>query len=192
MARGRVGGRASGIGLRRFQGGRGPGRPRQLVWIENLDGRTHALTVDTGGRESAVAFNNAGTQVAVASWDGIARVFDARTGHVLFQLVGNPEGMTSIAYSPDDRYIVSTSANGDVQTWAPTDGRLLRTQGDPYDPALITFNPAGQISTWDGNNTFRVWNTCSGCEDPSALLRMARGAVVYPLTRAESEQSAQG
>ena len=159
------------------------------VWIKKLDSQSHAITLDTGGRESAVAFNNAGTQVAVASWDGIAQVFNAQTGDALFELVGNPEGVTSIAYSPDDRYIVTTSANGDVQTWSPSDGRLLRTQQDPNDPFLTVFNSQGQASTWDQDNTLRVWNLCSGCEDPSALLGMARRAVVYPLTASESEQS---
>ena len=133
------------------------------VWIKKLDSQSHAITLDTGGRESAVAFNNAGTQVAVASWDGIAQVFDAQTGDALFELVGNPEGVTSIAYSPDDRYIVTTSANGDVQTWSPSDGRLLRTQQDPNDPFLTVFDPQGQASTWDQDNTLRVWNLCSGC-----------------------------
>ena len=144
------------------------------VWIKKLDSQSRAITLDTGGRESAVAFNNAGTQVAVASWDGIAQVFDAQTGDALFELVGNPEGVTSIAYSPDDRYIVTTSANGDVQTWSPSDGRLLRTQQDPNDPFLTVFDPQGQASTWDQDNTLRVWNLCSGCQDPSALLGMAR------------------
>ena len=137
------------------------------VWIKELDSQSRAITLNTGGRESAVAFNNAGSQVAVASWDGIVQVFNAQTGRALFQLVGNPEGMTSVAYSPDDRYIVTTSANGDVQTWSPSNGRLLRTQQDPDDPFLTVFNPRGQASTWDLDNTLRVWNVCSGCEDPT-------------------------
>ena len=161
------------------------------VWLTDLDTAGHAVTVNAGGRESAVAYNNAGTQVAVASWDGIARVFDADSGHALFQLVGNPEGITSVTYSPDDRYIVTTSASGDVQTWSASNGRLLRTQEDPNDPYLMVFNPAGQVATWDQDDTINVWNLCSGCENPNALLAMARRAVVYPLTAAESEQSGQ-
>ena len=51
--------------------------------------------------------------------------------------------MTSVTYSPDDRYIVTTSANGDVQTWSSSNGRLLRTQQDPNDPFLIGLQPAG-------------------------------------------------
>jgi WD40 repeat protein len=162
------------------------------VWLWSLTTRSPLVTVDTGGRESAAAFNNAGTQVAVASWDGIARVFDAQTGRALFQLVGNPEGMTSVSYSPGDRYIVTTSANGDVQTWSPSDGRLLRTQQDPNDPYLTAFTTKGQVSTWDQDNTLNVWNLCSSCQDPTALGAIARRALVSPLTAAEAEQSAQG
>ena len=141
------------------------------VWIAHLATKSRGITLDTGGRESATAFDNAGMQVAVASWDGIAQVFDTRTGHLLFQLVGNPEGMTSVSYSADDRYIVTTSANGDVQTWSSSDGTLLRTQQDPNDPFLTVFDPQGQASTWDEDNTLRVWNVCSGCEDPQRAPR---------------------
>lgn len=162
------------------------------AWVVRTNSRVPILTTSTGGRESGMAISPSGNQLAITSWDGIATVIDTRTGHRLFQLVGNPEGMTNVAYSPDGRYIVTTSANGDVQTWSTADGRLLRTQEDTYDPSYVAFTPAGQVFTLDVDNTLRLWDPCSSCQDPAALLASARKAIVSPLTTAEQQQSGAG
>jgi WD40 repeat protein len=162
------------------------------AWVIALSGQKVITALNAGGRESAMAFNPSGSQLAVATWDGIAAIFDPHTGRSLFQLVGSPEGLSDIAYSPDGRYIVTTAANGDVQTWSSSTGRLLRTQTDPYNPASITFTSSAQFSTFDADNTIRTWDVCTGCQDPNMLLSLARRAAVSPLTVTERAQSAPG
>jgi WD40 repeat protein len=160
------------------------------IWTVDLADHSALRLLNSGGRASALQLNTAGTQLAVSSWDGTADVFDPRTGRRLFQLIGSA-GMTDIAYSPGDRYIVTTSVSGDVQTWSADDGRLLRSQSDPSGTSLITFASPNRFSTLDNDGDLRVWDVCSDCQDPGPLLQMARHAVVTPLTAAESQQSAQ-
>ncbi len=160
------------------------------LWLVDLASHAAVLALDTGGRESAMAFNPSGTRIAVASWDGITTVLDTRSGARLFQLVANREGTTDVSYTPDGRYIVTTSANGDVQTWSSADGQLLQTQGDPYDPSAIGFLATGDIVTVDADLTLRTWNLCADCQDPNGLLRLGARAVVTPLTATEQQQQA--
>jgi len=161
------------------------------IWTIDVAVHSKPLLLNSGGRASALALNTAGTQLAVSSWDGIANVFDPRTGRRLFQLIGST-GLTDIAYSPDDRYIVTTSISGDVQTWSADSGRLLRSQSDPSDAWLIAFSSPSRFSTLDNDGELRVWDVCSDCQDPGPLLRTAQHAVVTPLTAAESQQSSEG
>ncbi len=161
------------------------------IWTIGVSDHSPPLLLNSGGRASALALNTTGTQLAVSSWDGIANVFDPRSGRRLFQLIGSA-GLTDIAYSPDDRYIVTTSISGDVQTWSANDGRLLRSQTDPSGTSLIAFASPGRISTIDNDGDLRVWGVCGDCQSAGPLLGMARQAEVTPLTAAESQQSSQG
>ncbi len=161
------------------------------IWRIDLGDHSPPLLLNSGGRASALALNAKGSQLAVSSWDGIANIFDLRSGRRLFQLIGSA-GLTDIAYSPDDHYIVTTSVSGDVQTWSTKDGRLLRSQTDPSGTSLIAFASPDRISTLDDDGNLRVWGVCGDCQNAGALLRMAHHAEVTPLTAAESQQSSQG
>ena len=147
------------------------------IWTISVATHSAPLLLNSGGRASALALNTTGTQLAVSSWDGIANVFDPHSGRRLFQLIGTAS-LTDIAYSPDDRYLVTTSVSGDVQTWSAGDGRLLRDQSDPSGTSLIAFASPGRFSTLDNDGALRVWDVCGDCQDPDPLLQMARHAVV--------------
>jgi WD40 repeat protein len=52
-----------------------------------------------------------------ASWDGTARVWEATTGVQLAVLRGHEGVVVSAAFSPDGRYIVTTSDDGTARIY---------------------------------------------------------------------------
>jgi DNA-binding beta-propeller fold protein YncE len=57
------------------------------------------------GEPSGVAFNPAGTELAVSSLSGAVTVFDALTAHPELSLPNASTEVTSVAYSADGRYL---------------------------------------------------------------------------------------
>lgn len=76
-------------------------------------------TFTAPGRPSALAFNPAGTQLAVSSSIGAVTIFNPRTGDRLRSLPTAAAGVTSIAYSPDGRYLVTTLLTSPSRSSSP-------------------------------------------------------------------------
>ena len=61
-------------------------------------------------------------------------------------LKGHTESVTSVAFSPDGRHIVSGSDDKTIQIWdAQTGGQVGKPfQGNTYLNRLVTFSPDGK------------------------------------------------
>ncbi|HNS01227.1 MAG TPA: BTAD domain-containing putative transcriptional regulator [Anaerolineae bacterium] len=70
------------------------------------------------------AFNPAGDRVATLSWDGTARLWDAATGEELLTLRGENNG-PDLAFTPDGRFLATTSGSGAVHVYAAQIDDLL-------------------------------------------------------------------
>jgi hypothetical protein len=62
-----------------------------------------------------------------ASEDNSLKLWDAATGRLLRTLQGHSKSVTSVAFSPDGRYLVSGSEDNSLKLWDVATGRLLRT-----------------------------------------------------------------
>jgi WD40 repeat protein len=91
-----------------------------------------------------VAYSPDGKRIATACWDGMARVWDAKTGQLLLTLKGHTEAVIAIAYSPDGQRIATGSNDQTAKIWDANSGKELLTLTDPKNWVQgLSFSPDG-------------------------------------------------
>jgi WD40 repeat protein len=72
--------------------------------------------------------------------------------------------------------------------WEPTTGRLLRTLDSGNPMFGVAFSPdGGTIATMDTNGVIRLWDACTDCANPDALMALAKTRVTRELTASEQQ-----
>ena len=146
---------------------------------------------DQHGQLSHIAFDPAGDRLALGSWDSTVTVLNVATDKPELELVGDTRGVEGVTYSPDGRYIATTSVDDTMRVWNATTGQLMQVDHDETAPGSPSFNPDGQILAETNNdNQIRLWAVCPDCGDPAALLSVSRSSVVSPLTPLERAEVA--
>ena len=80
-------------------------------------------------------------------------------------LQGHIGGVSSVAYSPDGRHIVSGSWDNTIRVWNTTIGQCVAGpfQGHTQPVLSVAYSPDGRhIVSGSCDNTIRVWNTTTG------------------------------
>lgn len=117
------------------------------VW--NVASGALLQTLQTGGLGSGVAFSPDGRQIASIGWD-IVTVHDVASGKEAFQfgIFTKHVALSSIAYAPDGKRIITGEEMGYARVWDAKDGKLLFGL-NPYDPKspLSRRGPAKPIQT---------------------------------------------
>ncbi len=102
--------------------------------------------------------------VAAAGKEGV--VWDTATGELLMTLRGHAEGVVSAVYSPNSRYIATTSHDLTARIWDATSGKevsVLRGHAGVVAGARFSTDGARVVtSSWD--RTARLWDTLTGRE----------------------------
>src|SRR5262249_25216393 len=115
-----------------------------------------------GARLAARLQKNEGVQV----W-----VWDAETGHSLYQLQGFGKDVHTLRFSLDGRRLLTSDDDGSARVWDAADGRLLLTlAGHPTGVTRAEFSPDGKRvltlnggqSSNDGVTAGRVWDAADG------------------------------
>jgi WD40 repeat protein/serine/threonine protein kinase len=152
------------------------------VW----DARTGTLLLEAKGMMSlwsSVAFSPDGTRLVAGRDDRTARVIDAQTGAVLLELKGRqpishsnrsgggPEGVLSVAFSPDGTRIATAGGTGGfgndeggASVWdVRTGAELLELKGHTGMVMSVAFSPDGErIITGSADGTAKVWDARTG------------------------------
>jgi WD40 repeat protein len=146
--------------------------------IQGNAGELRGMTV--GGDAYALALNPDGTRIAVSVGDpftapeeaAAARIsiLNAATGQELGRISAHRAPVNSLAFSPDGRRLLSTSADGSATLWQITrsEGELstaeifsLDDQDAPFFRA--SFGPDGERALVGGyQNEMRLWNLTTG------------------------------
>ena len=132
------------------------------------------------GWVNEVAFSPDEKQIATVAKDGTTRVWDATTGddhttHIWDPLSGKDlmifredsdatSGAAGVAFSPDGKYVVTSSWDGVVRLSNVMTGREVRRFLGHSGPAFgAAFSPDGKYVLSSGNDeTARLWDVKTG------------------------------
>ena len=163
-----------------------------IVW-DTATGREVA-TFDDKAEVSSLAFDPRSSRLAVASWNGALTVWDVHTRRSVQNLVADVQSVERVIYSPDGRWIVTTSQDGTARVWDARTAQLLRIDAHPDAVLMVTFGPGQRtIATVDIDGVVRIWDACTACEDPNGLVSLAsRRVLVHPTPLQRSAMTGNG
>ena len=140
---------------------------------------TSSVTVlkgHTDGLGSAV-FSPSGDAVLTASWDGTARLWDARTGELKAVLEGHTDRVVSAAFDRSGNAVVTASLDKTARLWDARTGELKAVlEGHTDALHSAAFNRSGDaVVTAGWDRTARIWDATTG--EPKAVLEGHHGPV---------------
>ncbi|HYH47472.1 MAG TPA: WD40 repeat domain-containing protein, partial [Thermoanaerobaculia bacterium] len=122
----------------------------------NWDGEQRLWT-GAGSHQSGVL----GGDRPLRPTDHLARLWDARTGREVRQLLGHRTMVTAVAFSPDGARVLTGSADGAVRLWTAATGETVRKLDRAHRSAVraISFSPDGAVFLTAGEDgTLRLWS----------------------------------
>jgi WD40 repeat protein len=162
----------------------------QIVIWDTTTGREvgHEVKFNFTVNLLAPRFTPDGSHLAVANTgnSGQVSILDVATDRVVTVLTAHTGQVQDIAYSPNGTLLATASIDHTVRIWDAHNGRPLRILYHPNAVDAVAFGPnSNRIATLDYNGTIRLWDACTDCENPTALLALAKQRVTRQLTPAE-------
>jgi hypothetical protein len=79
-------------------------------------------------------------------------------------LIGHTQGVSSVSFSPDGKWIASGSWDYTVKNWDSQSGKLIRSLiGHKKPVTSVSFSPDGKwIASGSEDNTVKIWDSQSG------------------------------
>ncbi len=98
--------------------------------------------------------------------ENTARLWDAQTGELLQELVGHTDAIRSASFSPDGRYILTSSDDFTTRLWDAQTGRqiqLYRDSASRYAMISAAMSQDGRyVLTGSADNVARLWDKATG------------------------------
>ena len=137
------------------------------VKLWKLEGKTYQFPKSLEGHVDFVrslAFNREG-KLASASYDNTVRLWDVERGKCIKVFRGHTHRLRAIAFSPDDKTIVSGGWDHQLKIWNIDEGNdsLRSLQGKTYWICSADISPDGEfVVSGSDDKTLKLWNVESG------------------------------
>ena len=106
------------------------------------------------------------------SADHVMRLWDARTGRLLWRMAADTGGAEALAFSPDGKRL-ATAGDGRIRLWEVASHREVRRFPDTKARS-VAFSPDGKLLAAGGyDNLIRLWTVAGG--DHTKPVRQLRG-----------------
>ncbi|CAG8647186.1 26118_t:CDS:10 [Gigaspora margarita] len=102
-------------------------------------------TIEIGTPISTLRFHTENDLLAIVSDDLCVRIIDIETNKIIREFWGHKNRITDLTFSPDGRWIVSTSLDATVRTWDLPTGHLIDIFRVENVPTSVTFSPNGDF-----------------------------------------------
>jgi WD40 repeat protein/tRNA A-37 threonylcarbamoyl transferase component Bud32 len=124
-----------------------------------------------GARIMTICFSPDGQRVLTASLDGVARMWDARTGRALFDLT-HARNIRLGIFSPDGRFVLTGAYDHTACIWDAADGHRV---GQPmtHQGTVMTANYSlnvERVVTGSQDGIARVWDAATGLPRSNPLV----------------------
>ena len=111
-----------------------------------------------------LAFNEGTHEVAIGYSDHIIRVLDAGSFLLKHEITGHSNSVFTVAYSPDNRYLLSGGRDAHLKIWQVNNGYAEEASIIAHMYAInhITFSPDGHyFVTCSMDKSIKVWDAAS-------------------------------
>lgn len=134
----------------------------------SVRGNSQLAITNFAGKINAVHFSADGRQLIAAGGitglNGVARLFDAKSGKLLREFRGHRDALYDAEISPDGRTLATAGYDKTIRLWQLSDAKLLRTiavhNGAIFD---LAFDPTGTVlASASADQTVKLWRVSDG------------------------------
>jgi WD40 repeat protein len=136
----------------------------------------------------SAAFSPDGSRIVTASWDGVARMWDASSGKLLQSFGGHDGPVRCAAFSPAGGRLVTCGEDRLVKVWDVARGQLLQTLSGHVAPVQFAgFSPHGNMllslssPPESSGSVLRLWDVRLETQPPREVAALVERWVPAPV-----------